>query len=473
MSIAEFLAEVKGFQGIDLQDLKNIAEKAEVCTFEAGTYLIRKGGPGDSMHVIMDGRVGVPVSDEQSGKKMVFHLEKGDLVGEMALLTGAPRRADVIAETEVTTVVIDAAMLDPLLGEYPQLARFLTEILGRRLMDGIGIQTVGKYRLLGEIAQGATGKIYAALHPELNRMVAIKMLSHSLVYSMQFKERFLDEARTIASLTHPNIVQVYDTESAYATYFIIMEKLTSPDLSVIMNKRKVLGPQETAGILRQVSAALAYAHSRGFAHRDVKPANVAIDDNGHVKLMDFGLAMPIEKDAHGKKSKTVDGTPHYIAPETAVGKPIDGRVDIYALGVMAFEMVTGRLPFEADNPVDLLKAHVWNTPPDVLEFCPDLPAGLVEFIRGAMIKDPEKRLRDNGKIQRMFDLGGTLTDIWTGASEDVVRIRYLPSASKAVEEAVRTLVGKLGATNGVEVAHGRLEPATPGSSQPLDCAVGE
>jgi serine/threonine protein kinase len=405
MSIEEFLASVKGFAGIDAEDLKSIAGKTEIRTFAPGTHLIRKGGPGDSMHVIMNGRVGVPISDEVSGKKMVFHLEKGDLVGEMALLTGAPRRADVIAETEVTSVVIDGATLQPLLNEYPQLARFLTEILGRRLMEGIGIQTVGKYRLLGEIAQGATGRIYEALHPELNRVVAIKMLSHSLVYSTQFKERFLEEARTIASLTHPNIVQVYDTESAYATYFIIMEKLTSPDLSVIMKKRKVLGPAETAGILRQVAAALAYAHSRGFAHRDVKPANVAVDQSGHVKLMDFGLAMPIEKDAHGKKSKTVDGTPHYIAPETAVGKPADGRVDIYALGVMAFEMVTGRLPFEAENPVDLLKAHVWNTPPDVREFCPDLPEGLAEFIRGAMVKDPDKRLSDYGRIQRMLDLG--------------------------------------------------------------------
>jgi CRP-like cAMP-binding protein len=457
MSIEEFLAEVEGFKSIDPQDLKNIAEKTEVRTFGAGTHLIKKGGPGDSMHVIMDGRVGVPVADEATGKKMVFHLEKGDLVGEMALLTGKPRRADVIAETEVTSVVIDGATIQPLLNEYPQLARFLTEILGRRLMEGIGIQTVGKYRLLGEIAQGATGRIYEALHPTLNRVVAIKMLSHSLVYSTQFKDRFLNEARTIASFTHPNIVQVYDTESAYATYFIIMEKLTSPDLSVIMKQRKILPPDETAAILRQVAAALAYAHSRGFAHRDVKPANVAIDGNGHVKLMDFGLAMPIEKDAHGKKSKTVDGTPHYIAPETAVGKPVDGRADIYALGVMAFEMVTGRLPFQADNPVDLLKAHVWNSPPDVLDFCPNLPDGMTEFIRGAMEKDPDRRLSDYGKIQRLLDLGGTRTDVWAGACEDIVRIRYLPSASQAVEDAVGNLVGKLGAADGVEVAHGRLE----------------
>jgi len=457
MSIEEFLANVEGFRSIDPQDLKNIAEKTEVRTFPAGTHLIKKGGPGDSMHIIMNGRVGVPVADEFSGKKMVFHMEKGDLVGEMALLTGKPRRADVIAETEVTSVVIDGATIQPLLNEYPQLARFLTEILGRRLMEGIGIQTVGKYRLLGEIAEGATGRIYEALHPELNRVVAIKMLSHSLVYSTQFKDRFLNEARTIASLTHPNIVQVYDTESAYATYFIIMEKLTSPDLSVIMKQRKILPPDETAAILRQVAAALAYAHSRGFAHRDVKPANVAIDGNGHVKLMDFGLARPIEKDAHGKKSKTVDGTPHYIAPETAVGKPVDGRVDIYALGVMAFEMVTGRLPFEADNPVDLLKAHVWNSPPNVLDFCPHLPDGLVEFIRGSMEKDPDRRLSDYGKIQRLLDLGGTRTDVWAGACEDIVRIRYLPSASRTVEEAVRNLAGKLGAVDGVEVAHGRLE----------------
>ncbi len=461
MSIAEFLAGVDGFRGIDRDDLESIARSIDLHTYAPEEYLIRAGDEGDDMHVIREGRVRVPIYDDDGREKMVFHMGPGELVGEMALLTGDPRSADVIADSEVATLVIHRSTIEPMLVEYPQLARFLTEILGRRLEEKGGIEQVGKYRFLGKLGEGSTGKVYEALHPGLKRVVAIKMLSHSLVYSAKFRERFMEEARTVASLTHPNIVQVFDTESAYATYFIVMEKLSGSDLASLLRREKVLEPAEAARILRQMASALAYAHARGFAHRDIKPANVALDENGTVKIMDFGLARPIAVgDAGDEQVHTVDGTPQYIAPETAMGKVTDGRVDIYALGVIAFEMVTGRLPFESANVMEMLKAHVRTPPPDIREIKPDLPEGLAEFIRGALIKDPEERLSDQDEIQRLLDLDGSGPGVWSDAAERVIHIRYRPAAAGHVQGAVDRLLVELQPARDVEVASGLLERAT-------------
>ena len=456
MSIVAFLASLPGFKNIEPEALETISARVEPRSFAAGEYLIRRGEPGDNMHILRSGNVRIPIFDAKGHEKSVFHLSEGDFVGEMALLTGELRAADVIAEGAVETLVIDRELLQPLLAEHPGLAGFLTEILGRRLQEGGGIERVGKYRLLGKLGEGATGKVYEALHPGLNRVVAIKMLSHSLVYNAAFRDRFLEEARTVAGLTHPNIVQVFDTESAYATYFIVMEKLDGPDLTQLLKARGKLTAAETMKILRQMGAALAYAHKQGFAHRDVKPANVAIDDKLNLKLMDFGLARPIPKDADGKKSKTVEGTPQYLAPETALGQPPDGRVDIYAMGVMAFEMVAGRLPFTANKVVELLQAHVRTPPPDVRDFAPDLPDNLVEFIRGALIKKPAERLTDWTRIQELLDDRVAVPSLWSDAVEQVIRIRFNPSAASEVERAVSGLLGELGNTPGVEVAHGSL-----------------
>jgi serine/threonine-protein kinase len=154
----------------------------------------------------------------------------------------------------------------------------------------------------------------------------------------------------------------------------------------------------------------------------------------------------------------VDGTPQYLAPETALGRPTDGRVDIYALGVMAFEMVTGQLPFEAGSVVAMLQAHVRQPPPDIKALRPDLPEPLVEFIRGALVKKPEERLTDFKRILALLDLGGRAPELWTDTEEEVVRLRYRPAARPRVEDAVQALLSRVAGDPDIEVAQGRLAP---------------
>lgn len=466
--VTQFLSTVNGFSGVAPDELEAIAHQIQTASFRPEEYLIRRGESGDRMHVIRSGRVRIPLLDSATGKtKLVVHLGPGDLVGEMALLTGERRNADVVAETPVETLVIFRETLDPLLKDHPQLARFLTEILGRRLEEGGGIEWVGKYRLLGKLGEGATAKVYQGLHPGLNRVVAIKMLSHALVYDASFKERFLQEARTIAGLTHPNIVQIFDTEESYATYFIVMEKVSGTDLARVLKTRKVLAPEEAMSILRQMASALQYAHGQGIVHRDVKPANCAVDDDGHVKLMDFGIARRIQKSTSEKRAKMVEGTPRYLAPEAAVGKPVDGRADIYSLGIMAFEMVTGRVPFYSETIRELLQMHVRRRPPDITQIRSGLPEGLVEFINGALIKRPDERLTDWDRIQRLLAERPTTAPAVSSEpfESEMVSIRYRSSAAEGVSRAVAQFCRRLASLDGVEVAHARLVPVTSAEAQ--------
>ena len=475
-SVTDFLSTVNGFNAIAGDELDAIAGKIESSSYKPEQYLIKRGDQGDTMHVIRSGRVRVPLLDKETGKtKLVVHLGPGDMVGEMALLTGERRSADVIAETDVETLDINRDTLQPLLRAHPPLARFLTEILGRRLEEGGGIDRVGKYRLLGKIGEGATAKVYQGLHPALNRVVAIKMLSHTLVYDSTFKDRFLQEARTIAELVHPNIVQIFDTEASYATYFIVMEKVSGTDLARLLKARKVLAPEEAMAILRQMAAALRYAHGQGIVHRDVKPANCAVDEAGLVKLMDFGIARRIKKNPEQKRAKMVEGTPRYLAPEAAVGKPVDGRADIYSLGIMAFEMVTGRVPFYSETIRELLQMHVRRRPPDITRIRSGLPEGLVEFINGALIKRPDERLTDWDRIEELLSETGTTADSssFEPMESELVSVRFRGSAAEGVTRAVNQFCRRLSAIEGVEVSHARMVPVTATEAQArLDTTAG-
>jgi serine/threonine protein kinase len=455
-----FLKGVSGFEQVDSADIEAISDQVEEVSFAAGEKLMARGDPGDTMYVIVEGRVRIPLRDKDSGEILnQAYLGPSDMVGEMALLTGEPRSADVIAETPVSAIAIRRETLLPLLEAHPKLARFLTEILGTRLEAGGGIEKVGKYRLLGKLGQGATSKVYQALHPDLNRIVAIKMLSHALVYDARFKERFLEEARTIAGLSHPNLVQIYDTEAAYMTYFIVMEKVSGTDLARILRRRKKLSPDHALRILSQVAEVLEYAHSQGIVHRDVKPANCMLDESGLVKLMDFGIARRIDENPSQDRAKVVEGTPRYLAPEAAVGRPVDGRADIYALGILAFEMVTGEVPFSSDNIRDLLKMHARQEPPDIEELEPGLPSGLVEFVRGALIKRPDERLTDWPTIHRLLAPEGVPPRAGQGGRKsetEMVSISFPSERRDEVDAAVETLVSQLAVFDDVQVATARM-----------------
>jgi len=214
---------------------------------------------------------------------------------------------------------------------------------------------LGPYRIIEPVGRGGMASVFKAYEASLDRYVALKVLPPEFLHDPTFAERFRREAQTIARLEHPQIIPIfaYDIDSATGTPWMAMRLISGGSLSQRI-KRGRLAPAECARILKDVADALDYAHGAGVIHRDVKPQNVLLDDSGRVYLADFGIAKMVEASAHMTQTGMITGTPQYMAPEQALGKSIDKSIDIYALGIVAYELFTGRVPFSADTPVAVL-----------------------------------------------------------------------------------------------------------------------
>ena len=249
----------------------------------------------------------------------------------------------------------------------------------------------GRYELNRQIARGGTAQVYLAHDLLLDRPVALKMLFPELSSDHSFVERFRREAQAAANLSHPNIVPVFDWGEADRTYFIVMEYVDGEPLSSIIRTQAPLSPTRAAAIAADIAKALSYAHRHGVVHRDVKPGNVLLTLDGQVKVGDFGIARAIGQSETVTQTGLVMGTATYFSPEQAQGLGVDGRSDVYALGVVLYEMVTGRPPFTADTPVAIAYKHVSETPVLPSEIEPRVPRDLEAIIMHAMAKQPQAR----------------------------------------------------------------------------------
>src|SRR6185437_2011645 len=257
-------------------------------------------------------------------------------------------------------------------------------------MSLVGQVFSNRYRIEREIARGGMAEVYLARDESLNRLVALKALFPEFAREPSFVERFRREAQAAANLNHPNIVGIYDWGQESGTYFIVMEYVEGRSLRDLMRNEGPVEPGRAADITAEIASALAFAHRSGVVHRDVKPGNVLITPQGHVKVTDFGIARAGTSDGL-TQTGSVMGTATYFSPEQAQGLAVDGRSDVYALGVVLYELVTGVAPFTADSPVSVAYKHVREEAVAPTERNPDVPPDLERIILTALAKLPDNR----------------------------------------------------------------------------------
>ena len=257
---------------------------------------------------------------------------------------------------------------------------------------------LGKYLIEAELGRGGMGVVYRAHQPSLERTVAIKLLSSDLIGDPDGVRRFRLEAKSVAKLNHPNIVQVYDIEEEENLIYLVMEFVDGESLDGLITK-SVLTESRCLKIVADIADALHYAHEKGIVHRDVKPANVLMTSEGRVKVADFGLAYLIDREGGTTRTGFLVGSPNYMSPEQAMGQKIDRRSDVYALGVVLFRMLTGRVPFVAESSHAVLFMQVQQEPPDPREMNKSISLVTRGLVLKALNKKPEARFQTMAELR--------------------------------------------------------------------------
>jgi eukaryotic-like serine/threonine-protein kinase len=258
----------------------------------------------------------------------------------------------------------------------------MTEVAGNTLVDG-------RYRILRRIGSGGMADVYCAEDSHLGRQVAIKVLHRRFAQDQEFVERFRREAKSAAGLNHPNVVGVFDRGEHEGTYYIAMEFLTGRTLKDIVTAEAPLPQERVIDIGTQILEAAGFAHRHGVIHRDFKPHNVIVDDIGHAKVTDFGIARAGASEM--TETGSIMGTAQYLSPEQAQGHAVTATSDIYSIGVMLYEMLAGRLPFEGDSAVAVALKHLSEQPPPISQWRPDVHPALEAVVMAALAKDPTQR----------------------------------------------------------------------------------
>jgi len=285
---------------------------------------------------------------------------------------------------------------------------------------------LGKYEIQAEIGRGGMGAVYKGYDPMLDRYVAVKVLAPHLVWEQEFVERFLREARAAARLKHAHIVTIHDVGQEGGWYYFVMEYLEGLPLKDVVLERGPLPPDEVLSILRPLAGALDYAHHRGLVHRDIKPANVTVSPGGLVTLTDFGIARAAQE-TRLTRTGTIVGTPEYMSPEQAKGLAVGARSDQYSLAVVAYEMLSGRVPFEAESTLALLHKIAYEPPPPIEQARPDLPAGVGDVLGRALAKEPGDRYPAVGAFVDALALALAGERVEKPAERPAARLEVVPS----------------------------------------------
>lgn len=265
-----------------------------------------------------------------------------------------------------------------------------------------------RYQLLENIGSGGMADVLRARDLMLDRYVAIKVLRQVYSSSANFQEQFRQEARAAANLSHPNIVTVHDFGLTDNVLFIVMEYVPGRDMKSILRQRGRFSIEETISLMVQACAGIGYAHRAGLVHCDVKPHNMLVTPDKRLKVTDFGIARALATITPGTRTDMVWGSPQYFSPEQAAGEVPSPASDVYSLGVVLYELLTGTPPFTASTADEMARLHITARPLPISEYIPDIPAPLEEIVRKVLSKEPSARYRTADQLGRVLQTFGTL-----------------------------------------------------------------
>ena len=271
----------------------------------------------------------------------------------------------------------------------------------------IGSLLGNRYRILEKVGSGGMASVYRARDTMLERDVALKVLHEVFSEEEDFRERFRQEARAAANLSHPNIVTVYDFGFDEGQLFIVMEYVPGADLKTIIRRRGRFDVKSAIAIMVQACAGIGYAHRAGLVHCDVKPHNFLVTPDERVKVTDFGIARALSSIRTEEQSDVVWGSPQYIAPEQAAGYPPSPASDVYSLGVILYELLSGTLPFMGSTPEELARLHLEAKPIPLSEYVPEIPPALEQIVEKVLSKEPSARYRTADQLGRVLLRFGT------------------------------------------------------------------
>jgi eukaryotic-like serine/threonine-protein kinase len=283
----------------------------------------------------------------------------------------------------------------------------------------VGEVIADRYELEELVGRGGMSSVFRARDRLLERRVALKILHDSHLADSDLTERFRQEARSVAQLSHPNIVTVIDRGESDGRMFIVFEYIEGEDLKALIERTGPLPVRRALEYAIEIARALAFAHAHGIVHRDVKPQNVLLNGDGGAKVTDFGIARAVDVEGV-TRTGTILGTSSYIAPEQASGGQVDACTDVYALGVVLFELLTGKIPFEGENFVAIAMRHVHEPAPSVLDRRPDVPLRVAQAVERAMAKDPADRFASMDEL--LAELEACLAELGSSPADDATLI---------------------------------------------------
>jgi eukaryotic-like serine/threonine-protein kinase len=414
--LAHALRTVPLFRDVPVEDLVAIWRCLQEVRAPAGSVICERDAPGDCMYIVQAGEFVVRLGLDEDA----VHLRRGgpgDIVGEMALLTGAPRSADVVVVADAVLWSLERTDFESVMSRSPSLARALNRQLAERLARttqlleqrspttgrGPAGLRFGPFRVVEQLGAGGMAAVYSAVHNATETSAALKVLPAAWGAAPELRARLQREADALRSIDHPNVVKVLAVGEVEAALgggcFIALEWLPQ-GLDRVLRAQfpESLRPETALRIAHGVAAGLAATHEVGLLHRDVKPSNVMLRADGTPVLTDFGLACALAETAAANRltpSNVIVGTADYMAPEQIEGGQPDARSDIYGLGVVMYEMLTGQVPFAGRDPMQTFRAHREEAPPPLpLE----VPAPFAAIVATALRKRPDDRFESAGAM---------------------------------------------------------------------------